>query len=55
MTQLAADFDAKGLLNLLTSGPWPQVWPINTHHLILSNFYSESDVQSYIIINNIRR
>ncbi len=30
--------------------PWPQVWPINTHHLISSNFYLESDVQSVYII-----
>ncbi len=28
--------------------PWQQVWTIN-NHLIFSNFYSESDVQSYII------
>ncbi len=32
---------------------WPQVWPINTHHLILSNFHSESDTQSYIIITRV--
>ncbi len=51
MTQLAADFAAKGLLILWRVVPWPQVWPINTHHLILSNFYSESGTQSYIIIN----
>ncbi len=33
--------------------PWPQVWPINTHHLILSNFHSESDVQSYILFTRV--
>ncbi len=33
--------------------PWPQVWPINTHHLILSNFYSESDAQSYILFTRV--
>ncbi len=33
--------------SIMTSSPWPQVWPINTHHLILSNFHSESDAQSH--------
>ncbi len=30
--------------------PWPQGWPINTHHLIWPNSHSESDAQTYIFI-----
>ncbi len=48
MTQLAAGFAAKGLLNLMRVVPLPQVCSIKTHHLILSNIHSESDAQSYI-------
>ncbi len=39
MTQLAVGFAAKGQR---------KVWPINTHHMILSNFHSDSNIQSYI-------
>ncbi len=46
MTQLAADFAAKGLLNLMTSSP-----VVTGGHLILSNFHSESDVQSYMPVS----
>ncbi len=48
MTQLAADFAANVVPNLMTSSPVATGLAINTHHLILSNFHSESDAQSYI-------
>ncbi len=50
IAQLAADCAAKGLLNLMTSSPVATGLAYYTHHLILSNFHSESNVQSYIII-----
>ncbi len=31
----------------------PNVWPISTHHLILSNVDSESDAQSYILFTRV--
>ncbi len=27
---------------IVWGSPWPQIWPINTHSLILSNFYSRA-------------
>ncbi len=53
MAQLAANFAAKDLLNLMTSRSVATDWLIITHHLILANFYSESNAQSYINIIHI--
>ncbi len=30
-----------------------RLFPINTHHFILSNFHSESDIQSYILFTRV--
>ncbi len=52
MTQLAAGFAAKGLLNLMTNSPVATgLAYFSTHNLILSNFHSESDFQSYTLLS----